>query len=214
MSYSIPERAPAPWLGLLKFEEVGHRYTFDGQPVDGVTSVIGPYIGQDFSNVDPKVLAEASLLGRRAHKVIEDDCTAGGKLTEGDVDFDMVPYLEGWQEFRYKSGFVPLLSEVKVFSKKYNYAGQLDLFGHIEGRLLLPDIKRVAMVSKSAAIQTAAYEQALRESYPDFAKYPIERCALQIDKQGKCRLHPFQNTSDIRVFLSCLTIHNFKKGSL
>lgn len=200
------------------FEPRTHTYTLGGVVIPGVTSIMGPYIGQDFSMVDAKVLAEASLLGQRAHAVIHEDVKHDG-IEEGEVDFDMIPYLEGWHEFRHKSGFEPLLTEHLVYSKKYGYAGQLDLFGHIDGQLLLPDVKRVAMVSKAAAVQTAAYLNALCETYPALVECcrggaTIDRAALQIDKYGKCTLIPFSNAQDFRVFLSCLNIHNFKRGAL
>lgn len=196
---------------VIDFDPKTHTYTRDGVVVPGVTSVMQPYIGTDFSFVPPAVLEAASLLGRRVHELVEVDSTMGLELT--DVDFDLLPYFDAWRDFRDRSGFKVLISECKVYSPKYGYVGQLDLFGELNGELWLPDIKRVARVSKIAAVQTAAYKQALIETHPELVGLDgakIKRGALHFKADGTWQLIPFNDPGDFKVFLSCLNIHNYK----
>lgn len=197
----------------LVFNPADHSYTWNGNPVPGVTSIINPFIGTDFSFVDPALLEAASILGRRVHAMIERDIKEGLELDQ--VDFDLIEYFLAWRDFRDRSGFRPLLSECYVYSQKHGYAGQLDLFGEMDGELILPDIKRVASVSRAAAVQTAAYLQALKETHPELVgKGEIKRCALHLKKGGGWALVPFNDSSDFKVFLGCKIIHDFKRKAL
>ena len=195
----------------LVFTAADHKYTWNGQPVPGVTTAMKDAgIGQDFGFVDPAVLAEASRLGVAVHAMVEKDVKEPVGIDE--VEFDILDYYDTWLDFKLRSGFEPLLSEVKLYSKKYGYAGQLDLFGRMNGRFLLPDIKRVSAVSATAAIQTAAYKQLVIENYPEYQD--MDRCVLHFKKGGGWQLVPHNDPSDFKVFLSCLTVHNFKRNAL
>jgi hypothetical protein len=127
------------------------------------------------------------------------------------------PYLASWRQFRAQSGFVPVLSEARVHSRRYGFAGTLDLFGVMNDSPTLIDAKRTAQVPRSAGPQTAAYQIALRESRPEAIADAIElgvvgmnimRFALHLTP-GRWQLVPFRNPNDQRVFLSALTIHNY-----
>lgn len=196
-------------MSQLVFNASDHTYTWGGKPVPGVTTVMKDVgITQDFSYVDEVVLADASLLGQRVHAMVETDIKAG-PMELDEVPFDLIPYWETWQDFRYTSGFVPLLSEEKLYSQKHGYAGQLDLLGEMNGKIILPDIKRVTAVSRTAEIQTAAYRQLVEENYPDYAT--ADRCVLHFKKGGGWQLVPHKGKSDLRVFLSALNVYNWKR---
>jgi hypothetical protein len=202
----------------IDFDERAHRYTMrsTGAVIPGVTSIINPVIGQDFSMVDPDKLAEAAQLGKDVHKLIQ-LCIAGKIRDMDDIeDFRLLAYWDAWLDFIKTSGFKPFLSEQLVYSRKYGYCGQLDLFGELNGELVLPDIKRVNTVSRTAGVQTAAYLQALIESFPRYFVdgRPIKRYALHLRPGSKWQLVPFHSPTDLRVFLSALTIHNWKANTL
>lgn len=204
--------------GRIDFDPVAHRYTHRDQqrPIPGVSSIINPVIGQDFSFVDPDKLAAAAALGTRVHDIIRQDILAG-MMDRGGVFCDTVEelgYYEAWREFVTLSGFEPIYSEHLVYSAQYDYAGQLDLFGRLNGRLILPDIKRVNAVSRTAGVQTAGYLQALLEMYPAYAKEQIDRCVLHLRPGSKWQLVPFNAKTDFRIFLSALNIHHWKNNTL
>lgn len=193
----------------LQFDEARHAYTLDGAPVPGVTSVLKVVSAADYAGVDPDVLAAAAARGQAVHRVIELD--GQGRLDEDSLDPLLVPYLAAWREFMATSGFVPILQEHRVASRRYRYAGTLDLFGLLHGEYALIDAKSVARVMPSTGPQTAAYELALREQAPELvpADARVLRFALQLPAKGRWQLHPLPDKGDARVFLAALTIHQF-----
>lgn len=197
----------------LQFIEEGHRYLLDGQPVTGVTTALKVISTADYAHVDPALMAQASLLGQAVHSVVELDCA--GELDVEDLDPVLVPYYLGWREFLAASGFRVVLSESRVASRRYGYAGQLDLFGHLNAIPATVDVKRVTVVMPSTGPQTMAYTHALRECRPDLLPpgAPCRRYALQLrpgaTPGAPCswRLHPFTNdAADLRLFLASLTV--------
>jgi hypothetical protein len=190
----------------LLFHIGDHTYTLDGKAIPGVTTVMQPFIGAEFRFVDAAVLKAAQERGTSAHAMISQEIKEGIGLS--DVAFDMIPYYEAWMDFKLRSGFRPIFSEEKVYSRKYGYAGTLDLFGELNNRLILPDIKCVTSLARSTGPQTAAYLQALREAHPEYSGAKIDRAALQFTPDGKWKLHPLDNKDDLKTFLSCINIYN------
>lgn len=196
----------------IEFFEDGHRYVVDGRELPSVTKVL-KRLADGYECVDPDVLERASLLGQAVHKLIELDVRR--VLDEDALDDALRPYLAQWREFIATSGFVPLLSEERVASLRYGYAGMLDLFGTLNGDAALIDAKRTALVPRKAGPQTAGYEIALRESHPDIVKRAtrdgplLRRFALHLTPE-RWQLVPFRNQNDSRVFLSALTQHQWE----
>lgn len=202
----------------LVFHEEGHRYTLDGQPVPGVTSVLKLISAADYAHVPEELMAEKAAFGTLVHAVIELDCA--GELDVPALDPALVPYYLGWRQFLALSGFEVIMSEGAVGSRRHRYGGKLDLFGRLNGTPALVDAKRVTTVMPSTGPQTAAYENALRECRPDLlpAGMPCNRYALQLappapgEEAARWRLHHFTNPADLRVFMSALTIHHWRES--
>ena len=199
----------------LAFDSELHRYTLDGAPVVGVTSALKLVSDADYFGVDPEVMARKAELGTAVHRMIELDCH--DDLDTDSLDEVLRPYYRAWRSFLTVSGFTVRLSESQVASRRYGYAGTLDLFGTLNGIPATVDAKCVTTVMPSTGPQTAAYTQALREWRPDLlpAGMPCRRYALQLrpsDAQGRplstpWKLHPFtQDAADLRLFLACLTV--------
>jgi hypothetical protein len=206
----------------LTFDEASHTYTLDGKPVPAVSRVL-QVLGDEYAMVDPEVLERAAELGRAVHWIIEQDVR--GTLDVDMVDFHLLPYLDLWRDFRRTSGFEPILTEARVYSRRYRYAGTLDLFGILNGKLVLPDAKRTAGVPRKTGPQTSAYELALRECMPEVvaeaarrigwreaAPVPIHRYALHFTTT-RWQLVPFRDPGDLRVFLSARTLHQWSKAA-
>jgi hypothetical protein len=199
----------------LDFDPAAHRYQLDGRAIPGVTDTLKVVSAGDYAMVDPDVLALKAALGQAVHKMIELDCT--DDLDVDDLDPMLAPYYRAWRKFLTTSGFRVLLSECKVASLRYGYAGQLDLFGDLNAIRCTIDAKCVVTVMPSTGPQTAAYTQALRETRPDLlpAGAPCRRYALQLRPTAAdgtpmatpWRLHPFtDDAADLRLFLACLTV--------
>lgn len=199
----------------LLFDPTEHRYTLDGRVVPGVTEALKVVSGADYLGVDPEVLANAAARGTAVHRMVELD--GQGVLDEAALDPDLQPYLVGWRRFLRESGLVVLAQEHRVASRRYGYAGTLDIFGVLNGRFALIDVKSVAMVMRSTGPQTAAYETALREWSPELlpGDAPVDRFALQLrpGQPTPYSLVPFPSRRDARTFLAALECHNFKRGA-
>lgn len=198
----------------LHFDTTEHRYTLDGLRLPSVTEILSPITAHEYRGVDSEVMGRAAALGEAVHKLIELDIA--GTLDEDALDASLRPYLAQWRQFLVQSGFVPILSEHRVHSVRYGYAGTLDLFGLLNAEAALIDAKRTAAVPRSAGPQTAGYELSLRESSPEAvaqaASGPgngrIHRYALHLTPE-RWRLVPQKDPNDLRVFLAALTLHNY-----
>lgn len=199
----------------LEFDAALHRYTLDGASVPGVTECLKLVSSADYFGVPDEVLAAKAAIGTAVHSLIELDCA--GDLDVEDLDPVLVPYHRAWRSFLTASGFRVILSESKVASRRFGYAGQLDLFGDLNAIRATVDAKCVTRVMSSTGPQTAGYTQALRETRPDLlpSGMPCRRYALQLrphDSKGKPLanpwfLHPFtDDAADMRLFLACATV--------
>jgi hypothetical protein len=198
-------------IDKLQFDEAAHRYTFDGRPVPSVTQILKPLSMAEYRGVDRATLDLAAWRGRAVHKMIELDL-------RDDLDVDALsdelqPYYTAWKNFQSLSGFTCHASEAQVYSVRHRYAGTLDLYGELNGKLVLVDCKRTAAVPRTAGPQTAAYLHAYAEHIAhDDPRHPVwtaDRYALHLRADGSWRLVPFKDPADLRVFLSCLTIHQW-----
>ncbi len=197
---------------MIHFEAASHTYTLGGLRLPSVTEVLRPLIDAEYRGVAKDVMERAATLGKAVHKLIELDLL--NELDEDGLSDALRPYLAQWRAFRTLSGFEPILSEQIVYSARYGYAGTLDLFGRLNGRLALIDAKRTAQVPRTAGPQTAGYQLALCESSPSapWLAEPIDRYALHLTPD-RWRLVPFKDAADQRVFLSALTLHQWSKAA-
>lgn len=199
----------------IQFDEGSHTYLVNGESYPSVTQILKDLSAREYRFVDAAVMAEAAWLGQAVHRLIELDIA--GTLDEDALDDRLLGYLEKWREFLAQSDFEPILSEERVCSVRYRYAGTLDLFGVLHGRLALIDAKRTSSVPRTAGPQTAGYEVALRELRPDLFKtiQPIDRYALQLTPGTRpgWQLVPLRSANDQRVFMSALTINTWSNAA-
>ena len=193
----------------VQFDAEAHTYTVDGVLFPSVTQVLGDLSARIYRFVNAADMVRTAQLGTAVHAVIELD--AHDQLDEDDLDDGLRPYLDMWRQFKAQSGFQVILSEQRVVSQRYGYAGTLDLFGRLHKRLALADAKRCAAVPKTAGPQTAGYEIALRECHPEFGIEPIDRYALHLTPE-RWQLVPLRDRDDSRVFLSALTLHKWSNS--
>jgi hypothetical protein len=187
----------------LIFDEAAHRYSVNGITVPGVTSVIEACLDQ-FSGVPLDNLEYARERGQHVHYA-----TALYDMDDLDietVDIEIYPYLEAWIKFRGDTGFVPTAVEEQVFHKRHFYAGTLDRIGDLFGDLALLDIKSGALMP-SVGPQTSAYMEAYNHRNATKIK---KRWVCQLNGDGTYRLKELKDREDFSVFLSTLTLHNWR----
>jgi len=194
----------------LEFDAERHEYRFAGvltPNVTRITSMMSGYFG-----VPADVLRRKAELGTAVHLATEFD-------DEDDLDYDALPeivrgYVDGWRKFREQTGWVTELSEQRVYSARYRYAGTLDCVGHF-GRMktvrpsvkCLVDKKATYTIMPSVGPQVAAYTEAWNETNTPKVR---RRFAVQLKPDGNYKLHECGDATDFSVFLSGLTLLNWK----
>lgn len=182
----------------LSFDEAGHSYRFEGKPVPGVTSILSALReGEDAPDEARRIAANR---GRAVHRAIELD--VAGDLDESRLHEDIASRLRAWRKFRAEYGFSPGRAELRVFSRRFGYAGTLDLWGWAQGFPIILDAKATAAVPRKAHIQLAGYAQALRET---LHSGPVRRAILHL-RPDRYDFVPCTDQTDFETFLACLTV--------
>lgn len=198
---------------MLEFDRAAHRYTLDGQPVPHVTQVTDAL--SSYYGVPADVLQRKAEIGDAVHYACE--LHDQGDLDEASLPAEIRGYVAAWQQFRRQTGFAPTYIEQPVASAKYRYAGTLDRLGvfHRHARvrpidLCLLDLKTTFSILPAVGPQTAAYAHAWNESLPP-SQCARHRFAVQLKPDGGYRLHHCTDASDLSVFLSALSLVNWKR---
>lgn len=192
-----------PGLPEISFDEINHKYTFEGLTLPSVTQILSAVGLPDLSAISSTILQWKAELGTMVHLATELDDQ--NELDYGSLDDRIIPYLEAYQRFKFESGFEIIDMERMVFDPALKYAGKLDRFGILNGKKALLDIKTGVFDPMSVGPQTAAYARA----YTDLK---CKRYALQLKDDGNYKLHRLNNDNDFNIFLSALNVYKWKLG--
>ncbi len=187
----------------IDFDPQKHAYRLDGIAVPNVTRVLGDL--RDWSAIPRDALERKREIGTAVHLAIELDLL--DDLDRVSLDSAVEGYFDAWRRFRREKRFECYLSECRVASKKFRYAGTLDLVGEMNGKDVLIDAKVSAEPHPATTLQTAAYLHAGLEM--GFIGLGTERFALYLQSDGRYRLEPHPGKNDFAVFLSCLARYNW-----
>ncbi|WP_436972143.1 hypothetical protein [Paraburkholderia caribensis] len=187
---------------MLTFDPVGHVYRVGTRVVPSVTQTLAPLV--DYSGVPAAVLERARQLGQAVHTMTE-------LYDRDDLDMDnlsdeLLPYLTAWIKFRQETGFTPELIEKRFHHPSLGFAGTLDRTGVISRRRSVVDIKKMLRLEPVVGVQLAAYKELCIKNGVQIE----DRYGLGLRPDGTYRLVPFTDKSDWPVFLSLLTLRNFK----
>jgi hypothetical protein len=192
----------------IEFNEELHEYTDEtGKRIPSVTQALG--VLESYAGIPASVLAKASERGTKVHKAVE--LHLQGDLDELSLDPDIANYFYSYVRFERETGFSPTASEARVHSKKFGYAGTLDLAGPDplgSKRIAFIDIKTSVQLMPTTGPQLAAYEKAFQEQTKNIRKNL--RYGLLLKPDGTYLLQPYTDTTDFSVFLACLTVFNYK----
>ena len=188
----------------LIFNEATHTYYAGGVMVPNVTRILGPLTSYRF--VDLAALERARIEGVHIHKMVE--LYFKNDLDDSALPEWLMPRLAALKSFEAETGFICCDSEKHVYHESHGYAGTLDLTGamprlHADHCVL--DVTRSFYAGPVIGLQLAAYQFAENEARRK-AKLPRvkRRYALQLNEDGKYKLLPFEDDSDITVFIGML----------
>ena len=215
----------------LTFDEKNHKYYLDEVEIPNVTSILdviskpqllGWAIKQDVGyikeNIFELTLKElysekleeflegaknyhntiklaAANRGTKIHKEVENYIKTGEETKE-------IETFISWSKDN-KIKFID--SERRVVSKKYLYAGTLDILINKDNKVLIADIKTGSNIYNEAFFQTSAYQNALQE-----AGVKIDgRIIIRLDKGNYIEtIESYDFEKDFSAFLGALAIYN------
>lgn len=196
---------------MISFKADTHEYfTEEGRKLYGVTHILQEAGLIDLSKVPSDILERALLFGTAMHKATE--LYDNDNLNEKTLDPSLRPFLDGWIKFKKETGFQIIEVEKHVVSLKYGYAGTPDRIGILRDKITVVDLKSGDELLPSSAIQTSAYENAYNE-HKSVKEKARQRQIVRLYKDGTYKLasKDFFQPSDFSVFVSALTLVNFKK---
>lgn len=192
----------------FEFDKTIHSFKLNGIKIPSVTQILdGAGLNDAIKFIPKEILDAASDLGTKVHRTTElfDNNTL-------DIDFlhpVLRNYLDQWIKFRKDYDFVPTEIELIKYHSLYKYAGIIDRIGTARGKLTLIDIKS-GIYTKTHEIQLAGYEILYNGSFP--TKDHIKQKLLVYISENSYKVVECKNPNDKNVFLSALTIHNYKRS--
>ena len=176
---------------------------------------------QEAKYAHKKSAFQASTTGQLVHDWIER--YVQGKIIRAKEEIvlptnkEMRQAVSAFLDWDKKNKVEYLSAERKVFSKKYWYAGTLDIEAIINDKLSIVDIKTSAAIYPDYFLQTAAYIKAMEEEHK---KHYKEAWIIRVPKSGDS--FEAKKTTKIpeyfRAYLGCLEVYKWqmarKKESL
>lgn len=181
--------------GVNTFDPITHTFKINGVAVPSVTQALkGVGIIDDRFYTDEA--RERGIAVHAACHYLDEEC-----LEWSTVAPEIVPYVEAYQRFKEESDFVPAMIEEPVFNEQYFYGGILDRTGLLNGQAVLLDLKS-GDPEPWVSLQLGGYSACLAKHH--------KRFSLQLKDNGKYKLQEYIDPSDIKIFLSCVAIANWK----
>jgi PD-(D/E)XK nuclease superfamily len=121
-------------------------------------------LGKEKAN--QRELQKAGDIGSQAHKLIEWNLRASLMQDAGPsphVTDKATWAFMAWEDWKKSVNLKPIWIEQTVWSKRYGYAGTMDLLAEVNGKLTVVDWKTGKAIYPEAYLQNAAYRHALRE---------------------------------------------------
>lgn len=196
---------------MFRFDEPSHTYTLGEQVLPSVTQVL-KLVSDDFSMVAPAVLERARLRGVAVHRCVQLDIN--DDLVEESVVPAIAGYLAAWRKFRTECQIKAAdfgEPERPLFHPSLRFAGTPDVPLFFGGKWAVLDIKTAEQASPSWALQTAAYLELINANTKKGEHLIEDRYSLRLRENGTYKLDQFKDRGDWTVFLSALTIANWKR---
>lgn len=187
----------------LRFEEEPHRYTLipSGRELPSVTRRMAENrLGFNPDGIPESILERASSRGSYVHAgtvlIDQDD------LDDGRVPEEYLGYFAAYRKALAETGFVPRVSELRLYSKSWWYAGSPDKVGMRRARRIGWEIKTGA--TDDVDVQAGGYDGLWREWFP-WAEIDAWEC-LQLRRDGSYRLWELDVKNGLIDFHCCLRV--------
>ena len=170
----------------LTFNEETHEYRLDGELVPSVSELLRPITSEQFAAISPEVLRIAAERGTEVHEICQ-SIDYGLDIDPAEATPDVWGYVEAYQQFLYDHAVEWYGIEEMGACTDFpvDYAGTVDRWGMVDGKLAVVDIKTVAQPSIeqkiAVTLQTYMYDWMVGEKHDT----TIEKIyALYLKKDG------------------------------
>jgi hypothetical protein len=194
----------------LVFNEEDHSYHLKGVRLPSVTQVINEWTEFEFYGqkyflnryngtiITSERMDNARKIGKAVHR-------ASKLVLENNLDWtalhpELVPYMKSIEKWASDFRVKPLVLETPMCSLRYKYAGTPDFVGHIKNDRFLTVVDFASGTYGMKDVQTAAYEQLVKENLKYRGK--VKRYTLSLG--DNYFFHPHTKTQDWMLFLHLL----------
>lgn len=178
-----------------------HTYRLGRRVVPGVTQVIDAILAPE-PHVAPDVWARKGELGTLIHEACAFD--ANDELDRESLDPEVAPYMQAWWRFKSETRAQILSSNVLVYHKLYDYAGEIDHEVSINEVVGVLDIK-TGVEEPKHYVQITAYCE---------ARGNRNNWLLYLRPNGDYRLVPDRVSIDnFSVFLAALRVYRWRQAN-
>lgn len=192
------------------FDESLHAYySADGLLLPSVTQVLKANGFINFDGIRPEVLERKRQIGTLVHKLTE-LYDQGESFDDYEIPDVVMPFCQGWANFRWDSGFEPNRIEHRMIGEVHSmrYGMCLDVDGVMDGEYYILEKKCGASESPVWGLQTAAYDLGLNK------KPTAKRAAVQLGPQfpRNYKLFPYGDPADYQVWGAALAQNIWKQN--
>jgi len=179
------------------FKKETHEYFLGDRKLENITSIIDGFLSKEFFT------EESRIRGTAVHEAIKSIY----QIDDYNLDIQYQGYIDAFLKFLKDTDFKMILSETPLYHPFFRYAGTPDLFGMMNGKETVVEIKTGAN-SPVYQLQTAAQQELINSSQRVKCN---QRRVLQLNKDSTYRIHIHTGVNDIHVFKACLTTLRWKK---
>lgn len=193
-------------MGLLTFQEEGHQYTHNNNPIPSVTQIIsemgllGDYVP------DPWYLERGKLV-HLCCEYLDKNC-----LDWDSVDNEIKPRVEAYQKFKQDYKFEPRMIEQPVHSHGLNVACTPDREGDIKGIASVIEIKNGGR-QKWHRLQLSIQDICIHDELNECGSFKYRyRYSLELKADGTYKLHRYkEDDADRKAAISLVTLYHWLK---
>lgn len=203
----------------IKFEPLiditdERQYNHKGVIVPAVSDIVKIAVPSTYDMVDPAVMEKAQEFGKEVHRICEIDDY--GKTADAEAMCKTERHLQALLNWRYVRGLLferygvpcPTIIEQR-FTCPY-YGGRPDVIYCFPRVTVVVDRKSGHLVKRALRIQLTGYARLVRDEISK--RTPVLAFAASIGKEKTGRLEPVEWAGLENVFLSALTIYNYRNS--
>lgn len=189
-------------MPAIKLDKAKNLYVMEGSYYTRATSPLSPLFSPEYISQEEQEFYMNR--GSAAHDAI-------GRWLKGHKDSyhkEIAGMVAAFQEWWANSGAEPVAIEMKVVSKKYLVAGQIDIVADMNKYRWVIDVKTgtASKPKKATAMQTAIYAEAYKETTG--YEGHVKRMGLQCRPDGKAKAVEYTDKEDLWAYQTMLSALN------